>query len=689
MQIYRNGNIIDTRIVSEIDSITFTNILVAPASVTATLNGSRINVSWSNTVGAMSYEIYRSGNNTAYALLAANLTATSYTDNTPLAGTNYYKVKAVSNNLTSGLSNASAPVTFGGAGVETGLYMGVIGFNQSLKTKDISLLNTGTKASFNTFVNSLTSLNGTILYYAVDNAIDKLVAATLPADLVNAAIITFTDGLDQGSHMLNGTYQGNDAAYLTAVNNRIRNTQIQGLPVSAYSIGIRGNDVSDITQFQANLQKLASSPENATEVTSMEEVNAKFQKIADMLYNESSTKSISLKIPGQANGTRIRFTFDNVNNAANSTLYIEGVYSFANKSLQNVTYRGLSSGSGSTVTGTVDGIFVSYTFEDIKLISGAELPTSHIQQWGYITSTSTWQINSEFTNDGNTEIIVDRKSAVIMLALDCSSSLGSQFSTMQTNANAFINKMADSAGSSGGGGGNTGFTSFTETVKGVQFDMLAVEGSTFTMGSTTGGDSDERPTHSVTLSNYYIGKHEVTQALWTAVMGSNPSYSGYGIGANYPVNNVSWNDVQTFIQALNTLTGKTYCLPTEAEWEFAARGGKQSAGYTYSGSNTIGNVAWYSGNSGSISHPVGTKAPNELGIYDMSGNVWEWCSDCYGSYSSSAQQDPAGASSGSDRVSRGGSWSGTAGRCRVASRNYDTPGDRYRNLGFRLARSSK
>ncbi|MDR3236123.1 MAG: hypothetical protein LBT48_05265 [Prevotellaceae bacterium] len=323
--------------------------------------------------------------------------------------------------------------------------MGVIGFNSGLTTKPISLLNSSTRYDFTNFVNGMTSQNGTVLYYAVDNAIDALVAATLPTDLVNVAIITFTDGLDQGSHMLNQTYQGDNAAYLTAVNNRIRTVKIQGKPISAYSIGIKGNDVSDETQFMANLQSLANTAANATKVTSMTEVNAKFQEIAASLYNESSTQSISLKIPGQANETKIRFTFDNVSNAANSTIYIEGTYSFADKSLKNVTYSGCSSSSGATIAGTVDGIFVTYTFADIKETSGAALPTDNIQQWSYISSTSQWQINSEFTPDGNTQTIIDRKSAVIILVLDCSSSLGSEFSTMQSNANAFIYTMADGA----------------------------------------------------------------------------------------------------------------------------------------------------------------------------------------------------------------------------------------------------
>jgi formylglycine-generating enzyme required for sulfatase activity len=157
-----------------------------------------------------------------------------------------------------------------------------------------------------------------------------------------------------------------------------------------------------------------------------------------------------------------------------------------------------------------------------------------------------------------------------------------------------------------------------------------------------------------------------------------------------PVESVSWHDVQEFIQKLNAQTGKTYRLPTEAEWEYAARGGAQSQGYRYSGSNTVGDVAWYDGNSGGTTHPAGQKSPNELGIYDMSGNVYEWCSDYWSfSYSSSSQTNPAGPSSGSHRVFRGGGWNDfVAQYVRVPFRFVGAPDFRFRYLGFRLASSS-
>jgi formylglycine-generating enzyme required for sulfatase activity len=216
--------------------------------------------------------------------------------------------------------------------------------------------------------------------------------------------------------------------------------------------------------------------------------------------------------------------------------------------------------------------------------------------------------------------------------------------------------------------------------------MVYVAGDTFTMGCTSeqGSDcgGDESPTHQVILSGFSISKYEVTQAQWRAVMGNNPSkYSGCD---DCPVENVSWNEVQEFILKLNQMTGKNYRLPTEAEWEYAARGGSKSRGYKYSGSNSIRDVAWYYDNSGNKTHPVGQKQPNELGLYDMSGNVWEWCSDWYSSYSSSAQNNPKGPSSGSYRVIRRDSWLRDSHNCRVSYRISLNPGARGGNLGFRL-----
>ena len=224
------------------------------------------------------------------------------------------------------------------------------------------------------------------------------------------------------------------------------------------------------------------------------------------------------------------------------------------------------------------------------------------------------------------------------------------------------------------------------TIKGVRYEMVWVRGGTFRMGATSeqSGDEedDEKPVHRVTLSGYFIGKTEVTQALWKAVMGSNPSYSK---GNNLPVENVSWNDCHEFIRKLNALTGQNFRLPTEAEWEFACRGGNSSRGYKYSGSNYIDNVAWYWGNSRNETHPVATKSPNELGIYDMSGNVIEWCSDWFGYYSSVSQVNPKGPYDGSYRVCRGGGWVNYTWSCRSSGRGHNYSSWCCGSLGLRLA----
>ncbi len=208
--------------------------------------------------------------------------------------------------------------------------------------------------------------------------------------------------------------------------------------------------------------------------------------------------------------------------------------------------------------------------------------------------------------------------------------------------------------------------------------FVRVEGGTFTMGSD-GGERDEKPPHQVTVSTFFIGKYEVTQAQWESVMGTNPSRFK---GDNLPVETVNMAEIYRFIARLGENTGRVYRLPTEAEWEYAARGGNKSQGYKFSGGNSIQDVAWARGN-GRTTHPVGTKQPNELNIYDMSGNVSEWCSDWYGRYSEEAQVNPSGPPSGSFVVCRGGSWNHEPEECTVSFRQTANP-DRSFTLGFRL-----
>ena len=238
------------------------------------------------------------------------------------------------------------------------------------------------------------------------------------------------------------------------------------------------------------------------------------------------------------------------------------------------------------------------------------------------------------------------------------------------------------------------------TVNGVTFSMVDVQGGTFTMGATPEmGDHawhpNDKPAHEVTLSSFSIGATEVTQELWVAVMGTNPSYyngtgggrhiEDYGVDLKRPVENVSWNLCQTFIEKLNELTGQHFRLPTEAEWEFAARGGNKTQGYRYAGSNTVDDVAWYGANSDGMTHAVAGKKPNELGLYDMSGNVIEWCQDWYGDYSAEAQTNPAGPESGEFRVMRGSHINDTEQIMFISRRSGFYPSVAVAQFGLRLA----
>ena len=228
----------------------------------------------------------------------------------------------------------------------------------------------------------------------------------------------------------------------------------------------------------------------------------------------------------------------------------------------------------------------------------------------------------------------------------------------------------------------------TFTVGGVSFNMMLVEAGTFTMGANHQPDDpfdDEQPAHLVTLTNdYYLGQTEVTQDLWQAVMGSNPSDFK---DLYLPVEKVSWYDCHEFIRRLTDSTGCHFRLPTEAEWEFAARGGNNSSGCRYAGSNNLDEVAWYGANSHRRTNPVGVKRPNELGLYDMNGNVFEWCQDGYGPYSSAPQTNPSGPADAPFRVLRGGSWISLALYCRIPKRDANTPDFSFGNIGLRLALS--
>ena len=569
--------------------------------------------------------------------------------------------------------------------VDTGMYMGVIGYNQTLMTKEISFLDSTTVNEFYGFVNDLSSQPGRLLYYSVDNALDALNSAPHPQHLQNVAIVTFTEGIDQGSLMMTDKYD-TESEYAQALHERILNERVYGRPIKAYSVGMMNENVKDANQFRNNLYALASDSTKAMEVNSMAEANISFQTIADELVRRNMSESLTLVFPGVGTGTRIRFTLDDVTDATvnESQVYIEGTFSVRTRSLSNIVYKGLTCTSGdSVVASSVDGMFVSLVFDGIQLDSEERIEKKKIQEWYWVEDQGEWELSTEFSTDRLPDIESTYSSALVMLLMDCSSVMDQNFDDLKLAANAFIDRMLNY---------NTIPGMFT--VNGVSFQMVAVDGGTLMMGVDSVmvengvAEADELPAHEVTIEPFSIGQTEVTQELWEAVMGTNPS--SFVGDPNRPVEQVSWSDCQTFISRLNALTGKNFRLPTEAEWEFAARGGNKSRGTLYAGSDNLEDVAWYYTNSYVVgptsedygTHPVGSKHSNELGLYDMSGNVHEWCADEYAPY---YEVDPEGSASLGRYVIRGGCWFSVPMDCRSTTRDYESPGMRIYTIGLRLA----
>ncbi|MCH5220973.1 MAG: hypothetical protein J1F05_01400 [Muribaculaceae bacterium] len=453
LQIFRNGEIIQEYAVDEIDYIEVNDLIGSPSGVRADVRDNQITISWNKVDGA-TYNIYRSPDNVNFNLLTSNLTETTYTDTNPLKGTNYYKIKAIVNGVESGYSSSAAG-TLADSGLESGIYLGITGFNQALYNYPVIQVSESSVEGFHEFIDGLTMKNGTLLYYSVDQAINTLQATQLPSDLSTAAIVTFTDGLDQGSFMMDIPYNDNNE-YLDALNARIKNEKVCGQSIAAYSIGIRSQDVMDVNMFQNNLKKLASSDANAFEVTSMSEVNARFKEIAEELSQSNYVQNINIDFPGVPNGTIVRITFDNVNDASKSNLYIEGSFNRSALTLEGVKYVGMTSTSGSTLKGTQHGIFVNYTIEGVHTDNNILISSKFIDEWTYVSSNNSWQKNSEFVKDENSRVETERSSAVIMLVLDCSSSLAGDFATAQNNAKDFINTLYEAVGGDSGSGENPG-----------------------------------------------------------------------------------------------------------------------------------------------------------------------------------------------------------------------------------------
>ena len=333
-----------------------------------------------------------------------------------------------------------------------GIYMGLVSFNDELHNKPIALLNETSKEEFTNFVDNMEMGNATLLYYAVDQAITTMAAGTYPENLSNAILITFTDGLDQGSLAMAPEHRTsrNYAAYLSE---RIGSTNIQDRPLQAYAIGLKSSDVADDELFMINLEALASSADKAHSVSDISEVQEELSRLYEELSRQTSKRTISISVPMMSHDDTYRFTFDHVSdNVENSDLYLEGVFNIDDFSLENVTYHGFTSTSGTKIVAERDGVYLKFTFDDCRALDGdiLKVEKEDIDQWTYIASRETWQHNIENDKDGKINIEDIKSSSVIMFALDCSSSLDGLFPTLKETAKSFIDRLA------GGNGMNTG-----------------------------------------------------------------------------------------------------------------------------------------------------------------------------------------------------------------------------------------
>ena len=370
---------------------------------------------------------------------------------------------------------------------ETGMYVGITGFGENVSFyKGVSdrynILSELTIGGFTNFVNNLGMTDATVLYYAVDNNLDYLTKCQFPSDLSSVNIVTFTDGLNQGSRALdkqdgNHDYASNDNDYVNAVNNKLKTLIVQGHPINAYTIGIRGKDVQGdaVATFKDNLVKLSSSSDNATEVSNMDEVNAKFKEIANSLYKQNSSSSMSIVIPMPSDGESERFTFDDVSDASASKCYLEGVYEGG--SLSNIVYVGCGSAAGNRVVETsASGVRISFEFPSLVDDKGDAISAMNMQQWHKSKGSSTWVRNSEFRPQESTTINVERKSAVVMLILDCSSSLGNDFAKMKESAKEFLEILAVGGGDGGSNSGDNIYAGSVKDVCGNTYNCVKIGG---------------------------------------------------------------------------------------------------------------------------------------------------------------------------------------------------------------------
>lgn len=334
---------------------------------------------------------------------------------------------------------------------DNGVFMGIIGFNDEIKRKPISLLNEYYKGEFTSFVNELQMGNATLLYYAVDQAISSMKAQTFPENLSNAILLTFTDGLDQGSLAMKPEYR-TSKGYADYLSSLISDTKIQGHTLEAYAIGLKSEDVYDDEMFMYNLQSLASKDENISPVNNIDELQQKLTELFENLNKQTTQRVVTIKVPMMSHGDKYKFTLDHSRTSVtNSNIWFEGDFNIDNMSLENVVYHGFTSTSGMTLTAKQEGIKLIFTLNDCRDEYGniLDVDQNGIDQWQYIPSRGIWNHNVENAKAEDIDIQNIKSSVAIMFALDCSTSLGDLFPLVKSTANSFIDRLAGGNGGAG------------------------------------------------------------------------------------------------------------------------------------------------------------------------------------------------------------------------------------------------
>lgn len=334
---------------------------------------------------------------------------------------------------------------------DNGVFMGIIGFNDEIKRKPISLLNESSKDEFTSFVNELQTGNATLLYYAVDQAISSMKAQTFPENLSNVILLTFTDGLDQGSLAMKPEYR-TSKGYADHLSSLISDTKIQGHTLEAYAIGLKSEDVYDDEMFMYNLQSLASKEENISPVSNIDELQQKLTELFENLNQQTTQRVVTIKVPMMSHGDKYRFTLDfSRNSATNSNVWFEGEFDIDNTSLKNVTYHGFTSTSVATLSAKQEGIKLIFTLNDCRDLNGdiLDVDQNGIDQWQYIPSRDVWNHNVENAKADDIDIQNIKSSVAIIFALDCSTSLGDLFPLVKSTANSFIDRLAGGSGGAG------------------------------------------------------------------------------------------------------------------------------------------------------------------------------------------------------------------------------------------------